>query len=292
LLILSLSGCADFSSEASSTTDPSVTLALLGDVMLGRSVHPTSTMFSYLEPSLSSADLVLANLESPLTDSPLQTESAYALCAAPENVSYLSEAGFDLLSLSNNHRLDCGLEGLAETQRVLANAGLGFIGPKPEPVLRSISGIRLAFLAFDATDQFDVEAAEQAVRSAREAGAIVVVSIHWGAEYQAGASTDQKQIAERLADAGAALIWGHHPHVLQPAEWIHDHETLVLYSLGNAMFDQHGLESTRRSALVLATLDPDGVQGFTVIPFLIDVPNSRIVGAQQTDAAIVMQNFK
>jgi poly-gamma-glutamate capsule biosynthesis protein CapA/YwtB (metallophosphatase superfamily) len=260
--------------------------------MLGRSVHPSLETFSYLEPSLVSADLVLANLESPLTDSPVQTESAYALCAAPENVKYLVAAGLDLLSLSNNHRLDCGVEGLAETQLTLTNAGLGFIGPNPEPVLRSVNGIKLAFLAFDATDQFDVEAAEQAVRSARETGAIVVVSIHWGAEYQAGASTGQKQIAERLAAAGSALIWGHHPHVLQPAEWLQDHETLVLYSLGNAIFDQYGLADTRRSALVLATIDPDGVQGFTAIPFLIDVPKSRIVGAERTDAATIMQNFK
>jgi poly-gamma-glutamate synthesis protein (capsule biosynthesis protein) len=173
--------------------------------MLGRAVHPSAETFNYLEPFLASADLVLANLESPLTNSPIETESPHALCAPPENVKYLADAGFDLLTLANNHSLDCGPEGLDETQSTLTDAGLGFIGPEPEPVYRVINGIRLAFLAFDATSGFDIETAAQAVRSAREAGAMVILSIHWGAEYQAGASAGQEQIAGILAEAGAAL---------------------------------------------------------------------------------------
>lgn len=287
--MLASPGCAAISSP---TPAPSVTLALLGDVMLGRSVHPTPETFAYLESFLASADLLLANLESPLTDSPLQTESPYALCAPPENARYLAEAGFDLLALSNNHSLDCGVKGLLETQRTLADAGLGFIGPGPEPVYRSVNGIQLAFLAFDATTQFDIETAAQAVRSARETGALVVLSIHWGAEYQSGASAGQKEIAARLAEAGAALIWGHHPHVLQPAERIHDGEALVLYSLGNALFDQYGLADTRRSALVLVTFDPQGVEEFEAIPFVIDVRNSRIVEPGQEDVQAIMKYFK
>jgi poly-gamma-glutamate synthesis protein (capsule biosynthesis protein) len=234
----------------------------------------------------------LANLESPLTDAPVQTESPYALCAPPENVKYLVDAGFDLLALANNHRLDCGIEGLLETQSVLTDAGLGFIGPDPEPVYRSINGIRLAFFAFDATSGFDIGTALRAVRSAREAGDVVIVSMHWGAEYQAGASTGQKQIARELAEAGAALIWGHHPHVLQPVEWINDGKTLVFYSLGNALFDQYGLEATRRSALVFVTLDSSGARELEIIPFLIDFRDSRIVEADPEAAQVIMNYFK
>ncbi len=224
------------------TPASSGTLALLGDVMLGRGVHPTPETFAYLKPFLISADLALANLESPLTNSPIQTESPYALCAPPQKVEYLVDAGLDLLALSNNHSLDCGKKGLTETQSTLTDAGLGFIGPGAEPVYGSISGIQLAFL--------------------------------------------------ELADAGAALIWGHHPHVLQPAEWIRNGRALVLYSLGNALFDQYGLDNTRRSALVLVTFDSYGAEEFKVIPFLIDFQNSRIVGAEQADAQIIMQYFK
>jgi len=287
-LALALPGCGTRISQP--VPVPSVTLALLGDVMLGRDVHPTPETFAYLKPYLTSADLTLANLESPLTDSPVETESVYALCAPPENVKYLADAGFDLLGLSNNHSLDCGEEGLLETQATLTRNGLGFIGS--EPVYRSIHGIHLAFLAFDATTRFDTEAAVEAVRSAGAAGAVVVVSMHWGAEYQAGASSGQKEIAERLAEAGTDLIWGHHPHVLQPAEWIADGKTLALYSLGNALFDQPGLANTRRSALVLVTFTADGPAEFDVIPFSIDVRESRIVAAEEADAQRIMQYFK
>jgi poly-gamma-glutamate synthesis protein (capsule biosynthesis protein) len=161
-----------------------------------------------------------------------------------------------------------------------------------EPVYRSIRGIQLAFLAFDATSHFDSDAAVQSVQSARETGAVVVVSMHWGAEYQSGASESQKQIAKRLAEAGAALIWGHHPHVLQPAEWINDGQTLVFYSLGNALFDQQGLANIRQSALALVTINPDGIEKYKAIPFVIDVSNSCVVEAEQADAQTIMEYFK
>lgn len=303
-LVLALAGCqttvylptgpdpAETTSTSPPTSAPSVTLALLGDVMLGRDVHPTSESFAYLQPFLTSADLALANLESPLTIAPVQTESPYALCASPEKARYLVDAGFDLLALANNHRLDCGLEGLLETQKTLTDAGLGFIGPAPEPLYLSVNELQLAFLAFDAVSGFDVETAVRAVRSARESGAIVVVSVHWGPEYQSGASASQQQIAQALADAGATLIWGHHPHVLQPTEWINDGKTLVFYSLGNALFDQYGLESTHRSALVVVTLDARGIGEFSVVPFLIDDRNSRVMQAEQADAERIMQYFQ
>lgn len=288
LLLVLLSGCQ----AVTHLLAPTVTLALLGDVMLGRNVHPSAQTFAYLEPFLKSADLALANLESPLTDAPAETQAQYQLCAAPENVRYLLGAGFDLLSLANNHRLDCGEKGLAETQSTLTEAGLGFIGPGPEPVYRQINGVRLAFLAFDATSRFDPEAAAQAVRSARETGAIVIVSLHWGMEYQSGASSEQKQIAAQLAESGAALIWGQHPHVLQPAEWIDNHKTLVLYSLGNALFDQAGLANTRQSALVLVTVSTSGVETLRAIPFVIDVPGSKIIEADSESAKTILEYFK
>jgi poly-gamma-glutamate synthesis protein (capsule biosynthesis protein) len=204
-------------------------------------------------------------------------------------VDSLADSGLDLLSLANNHRDDCGEAGQSETRRVLENAGLGYIGPGSQPVYREIKGVRLAFLAFDATSGWDAELAREAVRSSRSTGAIVVVSMHWGSEYQSGPSSQQAEIAAQLAEAGAALIWGHHPHVLQPAAWIGS--TLVLYSLGNALFDQYGLPSTRQSALLLVTLDPSGIQKLEVVPFVIDVSHSRIVQASPEEAPGILKFF-
>lgn len=283
LLLVCLTGC-----QAEAFSRP-VSLALLGDVMLGRGVQPSAETFAVLEPDLKAADLALANLESPLTVAPVTTASPYALCAPPERVHSLVSAGFDLLSVANNHALDCGAEGLAETQRTLTAAGLGFLSSGP--VYREINGIQLAFLAFNATaPEFDLETAIQAVRSARETGAIVSVSIHWGVEYQSAASPRQQEIAAQLAAAGADLIWGHHPHVLQPAAWIG--KTLVLYSLGNALFDQAGLENTRQSALVLVQLDQTGVVDLRFVPFELNLPQSRLVLARPAAQTIILKFFE
>jgi poly-gamma-glutamate synthesis protein (capsule biosynthesis protein) len=215
--------------------------------------------------------------------------SPYILCASPASVSALVDSGLDLFSLANNHRDDCGEAGQSETQRVLEHAGLGFIGPGPQPVYREINGLRLAFLAFDATSQWDGELAQDAVRSARSTGAMVVVSMHWGSEYQSGPSPQQMEIAAQLSEAGVSLIWGHHPHVLQPAAWIG--KTLVFYSLGNALFDQYGLAGTGQSALLLVRLDAGGVQNLEAVPFVIDVPGSRIVQAPPNEAAWILHFF-
>jgi poly-gamma-glutamate capsule biosynthesis protein CapA/YwtB (metallophosphatase superfamily) len=260
--------------------------------MLGRDVHPSAETFAYIEPFLRSANLTLANLESPLTRSSIQTSSPYALCALPERVDLLANAGFDLLTLANNHIFDCGEQGVLDTQSALTGAGLGFVGPDSEPVYHEINGVQLAFLAFDATGEFNLERAVQAVRSVKETGAIVIISIHWGAEYQAGASKFQKEIAAQLAGVGAALIWGHHPHVLQPAEWIDEGRTLVFYSLGNALFDQYGLTDTRQSALVLVTLGPKGVLDYRAIPFVIDAPKGRIIEADTKSAQAILRYFR
>ena len=265
-----------------------VTLALLGDLMLGRGVDPQVSSLAYLSPDLSTADLALANLESPLAPVLPPADSTYNLCAPSIRADLLPAWGLDLLSLANNHSLDCGADGPRETNSALDDAGITSIGPGMQPVYRNVNGIRLAFLAFDdISSPLDENAAVRAIRSSGETGALVIVSIHWGMEYQGGVSARQKSLAQEFSEAGAALVWGHHPHVLQTASWIgaqpcegQKHPqgcTLVLYSLGNALFDQGGLDDTRRSAMVLVTLDANGVTDLRSVPFEIDVINSRLV---------------
>lgn len=273
--------------------------------MLARGVTPGDSSLAYLEPYLRSADLALANLESPLTTAP-PLASGYNLCAPPERVRFLAKSGLDLFSLANNHALDCGLQGLAETESTLVTFGLTPHGPQSVPVYRTINGIQLAFLAFDDVSALlDVETATQVIQKEYDTGALVIVSIHWGMEYQGGASERQKWLATQFAQAGAALIWGHHPHVIQPIEWIQPPassapsspsqgkpaggSTLVLYSLGNALFDQRGLADTRRSALVLVELDENGVRSARAIPFVIDVQHSRVQAADDRVAQAILE---
>jgi poly-gamma-glutamate synthesis protein (capsule biosynthesis protein) len=267
-----------------------VSLALLGDVMVGRGVHPSAASLAYLAPQLKAADLSLANLESPLADGGKDAPSkdGYNLCAPVSQATFLPAWGLDMLSLANNHRFDCGLEGPAATVRSLSALGVTPVGPGPQPVYQEINGLKLAFLAFDDILQpIDATTALDAIQSARSSGALVVVAVHWGMEYQSGASDRQKALARQFADAGAALIVGSHPHVLQPAAWIPTArgKTLVLYSLGNALFDQPGLPDTRQSALVLVTMTASGVQSTQVVPFVIDPAMSRVLPADPQTAA-------
>ncbi|MFH1907642.1 MAG: CapA family protein, partial [Chloroflexota bacterium] len=224
-------------------------------------------------------------------------------------VRFLAKSGLDLFSLANNHALDCGPQGLAETESTLVTFGLTPLGPQSVPVYRRINGIQLAFLAFDdVSAPLDVETATQVIQKAYDNGALVIVSIHWGMEYQGGASERQKRLAAQFAQAGAALIWGHHPHVIQPAEWIQPPagldpsgfalrtgpaggSTLVLYSLGNALFDQGGLADTRRSALVLVELDENGVRSARAVPFVIDIQHSRLEAANDQVAQVILERL-
>jgi poly-gamma-glutamate synthesis protein (capsule biosynthesis protein) len=266
-------------------------LALLGDLILARGINPGPGSLSYLDSDLSAADLALANLESPLAPNPPETGSAYNLCASSGNASLLGSWGFDLLSLANNHALDCSQDGIAVTVSALDAAGIQSIAPGTDAVYREVNGVQLAFLAFDdITSPLDETAAEAAIRSACRDGALVIVSVHWGMEYQGSPSDRQESLAMAFARAGAALIWGHHPHVLQRVEWIENggQKSLVLFSLGNALFDQGGLADTRRSALAVVTIGPSGVESFRAVPFVIDVQNSRL----EAPDASALQNIQ
>jgi len=162
------------------------------------------------------------------------------------------------------------------------------------PYYRNVNGLSLAFLAFDdVTQPIDIEVAAAEVQTAKNQGALVVVSVHWGAEYQAGASPRQKEVAQELAQAGAVLIWGHHPHVVQPSDWLQadNGSTLVFYSLGNALFDQYGLADTSRSALTLVTLDAQGVYEVQAVPFQIDTANSCVVPADLSTEQKILQRL-
>jgi len=275
-----------------------VTLAFLGDVMVGRGVYaadaPPAEVTRVLGPALSSADFVLANLESPLGDASTESRSGYDLCAPPGQLPVLTEAGFDLLSVANNHRLDCGPSGTEVTRALLASAGIQPLGPE-DSVDRVLGRLRLTFLALDdVSSALDLDRATDAVSMAHDEGAIVVVSVHWGGEYKGAPDERQLAIAQTLIRAGAALIWGHHPHVLQPADKVPcrmARRCLVLYSLGNAIFDQQGLADTRRSALLLVRIDRQGVIDARAVPFIIDVEHGRLQAADAAEAAAVFRRL-
>jgi poly-gamma-glutamate synthesis protein (capsule biosynthesis protein) len=274
-------------------------LLLLGDVMLGRGVAQVyagngwENALGALVPFTSQVDLTAANLESPLTSSPRAAQAGFDLRAPPEAVSALSRSGISLVSLANNHILDGGQPGLAQTLDVLREAGIGAIGPTGEAVVRRAGGVLLAFLAFDDVSQrLDIDQAADQVRRAREQGALVVVSIHWGSEYLSVPDARQGALARGLANAGASVIWGHHPHVVQPVAWIQGAEltypTLVAYSLGNLLFDQAGPPDTRRGVALELTLGTGGAKAVLAHAFVID-PSSLVLRSADSASRIALE---
>lgn len=278
-----------------------VEVILVGDVMLGRGVAGESDPLGLAAPWLRSADLALGNFEGAISPDGLPTPDPaaesptgpYLLVAPPAAAGQLAQAGFDLLGLANNHAYDRGLEGLSQTTGALQEQGLAVLGsgPTPDDAYRPFTFTagerRIAFLAFNAVPSprgadwtgeviqsddlsgwalagWDQERALQAVRGAADEADAVVVSIHWGYEYDRRVDPAQRQIAALLAEAGADLIAGHHPHVVQDAEWL-ESGAFVAFSLGNFVFDQ-GQEGTDRGLALRAFFDGQGLRAVQSLP--------------------------
>jgi poly-gamma-glutamate synthesis protein (capsule biosynthesis protein) len=257
-----------------------VRLAFMGDLMLGRDVARAhadgdwSATAETLQPYLSDVDLAFANLESPLTSAPL-TRPALDLRASPQAAATVARLWFDVLSLANNHSLDAGETGVEDTIEALQSAGVAALGPTSAPLTVNLRGVRAAFLAFDDTwEDLDLPSARTAVARARRAAEIVVVSVHWGSELETSPNARQRADARELAGAGADLIVGHGPHVLQEVEWVwgdgRGRPTLVAYSLGNALFDSPAPPAVRQSAVLRVDVGSGGVLSACVIPLLIE----------------------
>jgi len=266
---------------SASVYEPAATIALLGDVMLGRGVARAhadgqwGNTLQSLTPILQAADLALANLESPLDCAGTAATGSRVLIAPPESVEALTSAGLDVLSIANNHALDAGAAGILCTRNALAAHGLSVLDSE-SVLLENIRGIRLAFLAADfvsGNSPGQMNALADQVRRLHREGRIVVVSLHWGMEYQAGSDDLQKRIARLLADSGANILWGHHPHAVQETDWIGD--TLILYSLGNAVFDQILPSSARRGEVAWVEVDRGGVRFWASMQFNIDAHFGR-----------------
>jgi len=260
-----------------------VQVVAVGDLMLGRGVGGVAQPFSGVAPWLRSADLAMGNLECVVAQAGTARPGPYRLRAPLSSIAELHAAGFDLLGLANNHSLDFGPEGLSEMAARLQDAGIDFFGAGPDPAatilpsFRGIGGLRMAFLAFnmvpDPADApgdagwtraaWDRETVLAAITAARAHAGAVIVSIHWGFEFDLRTDPSQRAIARAMLQAGADLVIGHHPHVVQGTEVIGD--GFVAYSLGNFAFDQQQ-EGTRQGLALRAFFDEKGLRAVQALP--------------------------
>lgn len=287
---------------------PAADLRAVGDVMLARHVAEAAArdgadaLFAPVAELLA-GDLAVGNLESPLAEAGAGARAGpYRLIGPPALAAALPAAGFDALGLANNHGLDAGPAGLADSAAALRAAGLAPVGAGHgeaealAPAMLAAGGLRVALFALnDVLDPADGPAAGlappddaawpspdfaacegapcpfgrawlsaralAAVAAVRADADVVVVMVHWGREYAAEPSARQRAWAARLVAAGADLVLGAHPHVLQPAGPLEagGRAGYVAYSLGNFLFDGSPDPALSSGAALRVLLDREGV---------------------------------
>ena len=236
----------------------SVTLSAVGDLILsGRydrvaQSGEVGAVFARIHSELQSADIALGNLECPLTSQGMPREDKLCLKGDPLYAQTLASAGFDVVSLANNHVTDYGPRGLADTVDALNASGLKHTGAGKdlatagEPVIMTRNGVTIGFLSYcHASTKAPVFASDgswgvspleldQVLKDIRHWAPKLdqlVLLLHWGLEYSPMPTPDQVDLAHRAVDAGASLIIGHHSHMIQGIE--HYKGAVIAYSLGN-----------------------------------------------------------
>jgi poly-gamma-glutamate synthesis protein (capsule biosynthesis protein) len=239
--------------------DRRVTLGAVGDIQLGVNLRhpeelPGGDPFALVRGALA-ADLTVGNLEGPVP-APAAREIAWArgphLRQPPTVGALLREAGFDLVSLANNHLLDYGVPSVVATLEVLREAGVEPVGAWPDPadrfhpVIRTVHGVSIGFLAYSmwlnvvggretvGLGLLRTDDAVAEIAALRPYVDFVVVLAHWERENDHFTYGETRELARAMVDAGADVVLGHHAHVLKGLEWYRG--ALIAYSLGNFVF--------------------------------------------------------
>jgi len=270
--------------------DPTVRLMAVGDLLLGDSSHflgrgvgahirryGSAYPFSKVKGIISEADIFLGNLESPLSATPGRNSWDRVYRGSAEAAAGLELAPRNIVTLANNHILEHGPTILGETRAILdgagiAHAGLSRDGTRDQGVLRwEQNGLSFSLLCDSLVPDISGrtvdprESEKWLLESLRQDESDVrIVSLHWGDEYITIPSPEQRRLGRLLVENGAALVLGHHPHVLQPAEQIGS--GLVAYSLGNFLFDQDWTSETRLGGILDLEIGRSGVSNWVFRP--------------------------
>lgn len=236
-----------------------INLLFVGDIMLDRGIKYYADknggydfIFEKVADTLKQNDLVIANLEGPITDNKSvsygtkrATPKNYIFTFDPIVTRHLFENKIRLVSLGNNHTLNFGEKGLESTKKYLDDEKISYFGaPGGENnIIKKISKTKIAFINYN---QFAGDLATDVTNKIKKLKTevdFIFVYSHWGNEYEITPSNAQKKLAHQFIDAGADLVIGSHPHVIQTIEEYKGKR--IYYSLGNFIFDQHFEEQVR-----------------------------------------------
>jgi poly-gamma-glutamate capsule biosynthesis protein CapA/YwtB (metallophosphatase superfamily) len=283
-----------------------ILVTAVGDIMLGRYVDKVCQnriTIDEVSKILGSGNAAFGNLESCFGggSSPMQ-EKAANLKAPDEAVSALKNMGFTVASLANNHCMDFGSDAVSHTKNLLESQGIRSVGGfsnqgRAIPAVLKVKSVRIGFMGYSAHIPKNVCAAPgysgiaplscesvlDDISALRARVDVLVVSVHWGREYSNKPAPDQILTAHRLVDAGADIVWGHHPHVLQGIE--NYKGRLIAYSLGNFIFDQVRRDTTR-TIMMQCSLRNRRILRVKIIPVIVDRYLPRLANADEASAIV------
>ena len=266
-----------------------ISLAFVGDIMMDRGLRSVSNTYGYGDYSyitkhldfLSEYDIVFGNLEGPVSDVGYDLNGRYSFRMAPEVISTLTEANFSVLSVANNHAGDWGREAFMDTVNRLNLAGVNVVGggmdyhdAKRLSVIE-IDGYSVGFVGFSDTGPDWLEAGpstsgillarshyhDEVIKKASQDVDSLIVSYHFGEEYQKEPNNRQKFLARKAIEQGADIVIGHHPHVVQKVEKYKN--GVIAYSLGNFIFDQYFSKETMSGIMLVVEIDGGKVEYHT-----------------------------
>jgi poly-gamma-glutamate capsule biosynthesis protein CapA/YwtB (metallophosphatase superfamily) len=276
-------------------SDSTVTLITVGDISysreVGRQVRAHKDLnypFLKVKDILKNGDITFANLESPVTPGREIADGEMVFRADPGTEKALKEARITLVSLANNHTPNFGEESLKNTFNYLKNAKVKYVGAGNNdssayhPAYLEAKGTKFAFLAYSdpalvpsnyeadekraGTAFMNVEKMMEEVGKAKKATDFVIVYMHSGAEYTQFPSSSQIKFAHAAIDAGADMVIGSHPHVVQTMEKYKD--KYIFYSIGNFVFDQMWSYETRQGLILKITFDNKQLSKIRIIPVI------------------------
>ena len=247
--------------------EASATLSFVGDIMLARNVERTiidrgaDWPFSQLGDLFDGSDLVIGNLEGTVRPTRnVEVTNQMTFDTTPDNLQIVKDAGFTHLSLANNHADDYGSQVTRDSREAVEAYGMVPFGDpyasEQFVVRENVHGVALSLIGFHAFGETAADILE-AIENEDKQGRFVIVFPHWGPEYVFPAPASETDPAHLFINAGADLIVGAHPHVIQNVEVVGD--VPVIYSLGNFLFDQEWSAETSRGMTVQVTITPDAI---------------------------------
>lgn len=291
-----------------------LTLIATGDILPARFVERRMRQagdytlpFKNTAEFLKNADITFGNLETPLLHGKNTSQDSVTFRGDPESLKGLLFAGFDILSIANNHTMNYQIPGLTSTIQELKKAGILYAGGGKNidaahtPAMIKAKDKKIAFYAYvdpniggylglatwnsPGIAKMDIEAVKNDVKNGLDpnwhAADMVIVSMHTGKEYTRQPTQFQKDFAHSACDAGASLVIGHHPHWVQPVEYYGD--CIIFYSLGNFVFDQMWSEETQIGLVAKVSFDEDEKPTAELFPVRMEKTVPRILEGEERE---------